>query len=62
MQRSELLDSHEHTCFASWAGIRICKNFLITKITSTDHALLNKPNHYVDVMMFSEFLELNFST
>ena len=62
MQRSEILYSHEHTCFGSCGGIRICKNFLITKITNTYHALLNKPNHYVDVKMFSEFLELKFST
>ena len=62
MQTSEFLDSHEHTCFDSCGGIRIYKNFLITKITSTYHALLNKPNHYVDVKMFSEFLEQKFST
>ena len=62
MQRSEFLDSHEHTCFAPCGGIRSCKNFLMTTITSTYHVLLTKPNQYIDVKMFSEFLEHKFST
>ena len=60
MHISEFLDLHEHKSFPSCGGIRSCKNFLITKLTSTYHTLLNKPNHDVDVKIFSEFLELNF--
>ena len=62
VQRSEFLDYDKDTCFASYGGIRICKNFLITKITSSCHTLLNKPNHSVHVQMFSEFFKRKFRT